>query len=356
MYCHRYTIISICCFAILNACRPTIAADGVGKPFVYVCRDAGAGGYQAFPDVCSLQDGRLIATFYAGYGHLAFPNAQLPKGGRISFCVSTDHGHSWSKAETLYDGPQDDRDPSMTQLKDGRLICCFFSLKKATNSWGGLGSFIITSDDLGKNWSQPRCIYNDYYCSSPIRELSNGRLVLPLYRETAKSAAGAVGISDDGGKTWSKAVDIDNAGYRLDAETDLIELRDGRLWAVLRAADGPACFATSSDRGNTWTKSQRLDFVAHSPYLLRAQNGNAILLAYRGFDKSGGFTALRYSLDECKTWSPAVKVDSFLGAYPAMVNLKDGSVLIVYYEEGPKSSIRAKRFQLAPTGIEWLAP
>lgn len=28
--------------------------------FVYVCQDAGAGGYEAFPDVCRLQDGRLM--------------------------------------------------------------------------------------------------------------------------------------------------------------------------------------------------------------------------------------------------------------------------------------------------------
>jgi len=30
-------------------------------------RDAGAGGYEAFPDVCRLSDGRLMAVFYAGY-------------------------------------------------------------------------------------------------------------------------------------------------------------------------------------------------------------------------------------------------------------------------------------------------
>ena len=52
--------------------------------FVYVCRDAGTGGYQAFPDVCRLSDGRLMCVFYAGYGHVSMPNEQLPKGGRIS--------------------------------------------------------------------------------------------------------------------------------------------------------------------------------------------------------------------------------------------------------------------------------
>jgi hypothetical protein len=39
-----------------------------------------------------------------------------------------------------------------------------------------------------------------------------------------------------------------------------------------------------------------------------------------------------------------------------MTNLKDGSVLIVYYEEGANSSIRAKRFRVTPAGITWLAP
>ena len=47
-------------------------------------------------------------------------------------------------------------------------------------------------------------------------------------------------------------------------------------------------------------------------------------------------------------------VDTVGGAYPSMVNLKDGSVLIVYYEEGAGSSIRAKRFRATKTGIQWL--
>jgi hypothetical protein len=37
-----------------------------------------------------------------------------------------------------------------------------------------------------------------------------------------------------------------------------------------------------------------------------------------------------------------------------MVNLKDGTVLIVYYEEGEASSIRARRFRVSPAGVEWL--
>jgi len=49
--------------------------------------------------------------------------------------------------------------------------------------------------------------------------------------------------------------------------------------------------------------------------------------------------------------------DKVWGAYPSMVNLKDGSVLIVYYEDGhSRSSVRARRFRATRGGIEWLVP
>lgn len=322
--------------------------------FAYVCRDAGAGGYEAFPDVCRLSDGRLMTVFYAGYGHVAMPNEQLPKGGRICYCTSADEGHTWTKAKILYDSPDDDRDPSIVQLKDGRLICNFFSLRKATEPgkrWTGLGTRIVSSRDLGKTWSRPRQLFDSYYCSAPIRELSDGRLILGLYRELPETSAGAVGISGDGGKTW-KLVDIDNGGFRLDAETDVIELvglpgEEGTLYAAQRPQ---MCFSVSKDRGNTWSVSKPIGFPGHCPYFLRTRDG-VILLAHRVPS-----TSLHYSLDECKTWSRNIPVDGVGGAYPSMVNLKDGSVLIVYYEEGAGSSIRCKRFCATKSGIEWLPP
>ena len=170
------------------------AGDFVIPPpaFVHVCEDAGAGGYEAFPDVCRLRDGRLMCVFYAGYGHVALPNEQLPRGGRIAYCLSSDEGRTWSAAETLYDGPDDDRDPSIVQLKSGRMICNFFSLRKGTDgqSYEGLGSWMIVSDDMGKTWSEPQQISKTHYCSSPIRELSDGRLILGLYTENGKEFAG----------------------------------------------------------------------------------------------------------------------------------------------------------------------
>jgi hypothetical protein len=107
-------------------------------------------------------------------------------------------------------------------------------------------------------------------------------------------------------------------------------------------------WATSSDKGNTWTKSQPMGFQAHCPYLHRCPDGTIVM----GVRLPA--TSIRLSRDECKTWSKPVLVDSHTGAYPSIVNLNDGTTLIVYYEEGGGSNIRAKRFQTDATGIHWL--
>lgn len=328
------------------------AAD-TDRAFIHVCQDAGAGGYEAFPDVCRRQDGQLFCVFYAGYAHVSLPSAELPRGGRICYCTSADEGRTWSPPQILFDGDHDDRDPSIAQLRDGRLACNFFSLARPNQPgvpYDGLGSFIIFSGDGGKTWTPPHGIAGrEYYCSSPVRELSDGRWILGLYHQEQGMPGGAITISEDGAKTWLKPTRIDGAGQKLPAETDVIELKDGHLFAALRGdGEQQMCYSISRDHGRSWSHAKPIGFLGHCPYLHRTVDG-IILLGHRQ-----PATSLHYSLDQTKTWSPNVRIDSMSGAYPSMVNLKDGTVLVVYYEEGPGSSIRAKRFRATAKGIEWL--
>jgi hypothetical protein len=345
-----FSMLAVATFAFAQGTE----APGVmkeGTDYVMVCADAGAGAYEAFPDVCRLADGRLMCVFYAGYQHVSIPNGEHPKGGCVAGCFSSDEGKTWTSAQVVYDGPDDDRDPSITQLSDGRLICDFFTLRaKDGGGWTGLGSWIVESSDGGKTWSEPRCISEEYYCSSPIRELPDKTLVLGVYRETDKDSNGAVLISNDMGKSWSPVVDIDNGGLKLDAETDVIRLKDGRLYAAQRAASESMRYSISSDEGKTWSVSTPMGFEGHCPYLHRAP-GDIIVCAHRKPQ-----TSLHFSYDECKTWSGNIVVDGeHIGAYPSMATLKDGSILIVYYEEGDKSSIRARKFRVDNGGITWLS-
>lgn len=57
--------------------------------------------------------------------------------------------------------------------------------------------------------------------------------------------------------------------------------------------------------------------------------------------------------DECHTWQCPCMVGATGGAYPSIVELKDGSILVVYYslESNAGSSVRARRFRLTHEGI-----
>ena len=128
------------------------------------------------------------------------------------------------------------------------------------------------------------------------------------------SANGGVVLSDDGGKTWSDVIDIDNGGVRLDAETDVIELKDGTLYAAQRPAMRLLRLQRPRQgRGVSPSRWGSRGIVLTSCVL----SDDIILVAHRVPS-----TSLHYSLDECRTWSDNVLVDSVGGAYPSMVNLK----------------------------------
>jgi hypothetical protein len=239
--------------ALLGGSQPADAATvvTVSPTFTYVATDGGNGGYEAFPDVTRLADGRLMTVFYEGYTHISPPTASYPNGGRVMYATSSNEGASWSAPAVLYDTSQDDRDPSITQLADGRLLSTYF-----TYNGGGLGTYIVESSNGGATWSAPRQLApSPYYVSAPVRRLSTGRLALGLYSEpVGQTAHGAVTLSDDGGATWTSPIDIPNSsGANLDAETDLIELKNGNLWALQRSSGSPAQSSLSTDRGESWS-------------------------------------------------------------------------------------------------------
>ena len=321
----------------------------MAKPnHVIVCSDAGAGAYEAFPDIVRLRNSDLLCVLYAGYGHISLPNTQLPKGGRVCAVRSRDNGETWSPAQVVYDDDLDNRDPHLAQLSDGTLVCTFFSLyAKPDGTLGGVGTDLVRSFDNGETWeTTPIKVSTDYYASAPVREQPDGSLVLGLYSETPAGAWGAVSVSEDKGLTWCPPIDIGReSGHRHDAETDTCRLGNGDLLAVMRPC---MCYAISKDGGRTWSPSQPLGFPGHAPYLLRTSKG-ILLLAHR---LPG--TALHYSTDDGATWHGPVPIDTVGGAYPSLCELPDGRVFCVYYEEGEGSDIRGVWLRAENDGVSVL--
>jgi hypothetical protein len=307
-----------------------------------VCSGEAAGGYAAFPDVCRLHNGDLFCVFYSGYRHVSPPNDKWPKGGRIMAVRSTDNGQTWTRPVVIIDTDQDDRDPSVACLKDGTLLLNWFTLQNDQ-----VAILLARSTDDGKTWSEPVRLMLDspysFACSSPVRQLPDGSLILGLYHEDEKKnlAFGATVKSYDGGKTWKELALIgEKSGVVLDAETDVVPLKDGKLLAALRSSKVDMHYAVSDDSGKSWGPVRSFGFKGHCPYFLRHSSG-VILLAHRVPE-----TSLHWSSDESKTWNGPVKIDTVGGAYPSLVELPDGLVYCVYYEEGKGSGIRGVRLRV----------
>ncbi len=320
------------------------------EPFVVVCEDGGAGGYEAFPDVVRLQDGDLLAVCYAGYDHISWPAPQLPKGGRVVSVRSKDNGLTWGKAEIVYDSEIDNRDPHISQSADGTVFVTWFDLvTHPVRGFATAGQWFVRSFDGGHTWEQDaHLISMEYAASAPIRQLPDGDLILGLYTESNEHAYGATTKSRDGGLTWETPVDIGKESpIRHDAETDVVLLKSGKLLAALRPT---MSYALSDDLGESWGPIAPFGFEGHAPYFLYT-SGGVLLLAHRLPQ-----TSLHYSLDDGATWQGPVLVDDVIGSYCSMQELPDGTVIIVYYTEGPGSDIRARFFKADATGITFLDP
>ena len=316
-------------------------------PYKIISHGEAAGTYQAFPDACRLQNGDIMAVFYGGYGHVSFPNEQWPKGGRVCTVRSSDEGRTWTQPRVIYDDDQDNRDPHIAQLKDGTLVCSFFKYWRVEGKTHYV-SMITRSTDGGATWEpegQP-VTPEMWAVSAPVRELPDGTLILGVY---SGESYGGIVRSTDHGKTWCAPIPIGKeAKLPLDAETDFVLLTDGTLYAALRSSKINMHYATSPDLGLTWSPVQDIGFKAHAPHFTRLSTGE-ILMTHRIPQ-----TALHVSRDEAKTWEGPYVIDNVGGAYPATVELKDGTVLAIYYEEGEGSAIRALRFKLKTDGIDWL--
>ena len=306
--------------------------------------------YQAFPDVCRLKNGDLLCVFYAGYGHVSLPRKECPKGGRICCVRSRDEGRTWSAPRILFDGPFDDRDPHIAQMRDGAAVCSFFTYRPQPDGKTRCDTCLVASRDGGATWeTEAQIVAPEWPSSAPVRELPDGTRILGVYREDGTTACGGIIRSIDGGKTWCAPIPIgQGSGVRLDAETDFVLLKNGDLYAALRGDRVNMHFATSPDGGLTWSPVKDIGFPAHCPHFTRLSTGE-ILMVHRL-----PLTALHVSRDEGKTWQGPYTVDQTPGAYPSTVELNDRTVLVVYYEEGARSAVRARRFRLNSDGLEFL--
>ena len=336
---------------------------------VVVC-DGGRGRFAAWPDLLWLPgeaDGTLLCCLYQGYAHGSPPTDEFPNCGKMVCVRSEDHGKTWSKPVTMVDTDADDHDGHLVRLRDGRILCNYFAERfyreqdgKRVRITGGtawkLEVCLIESRDGGGTWSPPRVIPTCWqYCSATaggIVELPDGDLLMPVYGWEGGDANAGVGVirSRDGGRTWgSVTLLVSGLPAGQANEAALVHLDDGRLLALIRP-QMLQCY--SSDGGKTWTTLAKAGVAGHAPCLIQTWRGE-LVCAIRTLGATTA-TGVIVSHDRGATWQGPYQVDTVGGAYPGLAQLPDGSIYIVYYEEGPGSRILGRRCRLKADGIEVL--
>lgn len=295
--------------------------------------------YFAFPSVCRLKNGDLMAVFYNGTAHVC-PDS------KVAMVRSTDDGKTWSKPVTIIDTPMDDRDPSIVETRDGRILVSLFLRDSGTTGAAKESNKVVVSasDDGGKTFGKPAHIDVGWAweaTSDEILELRDGTLLCPIYGVKAGDTTwrAAVAFSRDGGRTWNKepAATIAYDGVIRWEEPALVLLPNGTIICELRTtnADGYIYEARSADGGKTWSTPVRLPLRGQASNVLYGRSWG-LFHAYRERTAEGQTVGVAGIFGAAgKPWDPAKQFTILrIGgdvAYPSSVALRDGGILTVYY-------------------------
>jgi hypothetical protein len=225
--------------------------------------------------------------------------------------------------------------------------------------------YYVYSTDNGATWTQKIRLCPDLFdFGSPygrIITLQDGTALMQVYLwpQGAKELVGTltrevqpcVGVlrSTDNGRTWGDWSLVANDHN----EISLVELADGRIVAGMRREAGDTAVCESDDKGRTWTEPRIITKRRqHPPDLCRLQSGALLMVYGNRLDPKGVQCIL--SDDGGQTWSYDGRV--FLAwkalnrdcGYPSVVQLADGTLVMLYYavgtEDRPEWQCRCVRF------------
>lgn len=328
--------------------------------------------YFAWPTVARLQNGKIAVTA-SGYRM-----SHICPFGKAVISYSEDEGETYTRPAPVIDTCLDDRDSgictfgekgviltsfnnSISQQREWneKLMICtesqvpyrsaYLDLVPETEEKRFLGATFTFSNDCGTT-------FGDVYVS-PVTSphgpcvLQDGSLLwvgsdfdIDSVIDCKENQIKAYKINLDG--TSEYVGEIENCVFEgvsvASCEPHAICLNDGTVICHIRVGGGAGdewVYTTyqseSYDNGKTWTKPHRvIGRVGGAPaHLLQLKDGTVISV-YSRRKKPCGMMAM-ISRDNCETWETDFEIciiepTTDLG-YPATVELKDGSLLTVYY-------------------------
>ncbi|HZP83992.1 MAG TPA: sialidase family protein [Chthonomonadaceae bacterium] len=321
----RILIVSLLC--LLMAAR--VRAENASPPQTVATFDQ-------MPKTVTLPDGTLMAFFHPITGEMREATAR----------TSQDNGKTWSDLKTLFTLPDEaggfgytlpfiDRAGELhlfllCDANSGQVRPARGQAPKGLGPLGKLDIWEARTTGQRRSWLPPRRIWEGRAGDmQSVIQLKSGRILLPLSyyvprdwsnRGTNFDAFTWMGsfrvsalYSDDGGATWKQSpaaleTPTTAIGELGAIEPVAIELKDGRVWMLIRTQIG-RFYETFSPDGITWTPPQPTNIPSSdSPAgLVRLKDGRILLFVNdcRRFPyANGGRQVLHLALssDEGRTW------------------------------------------------------
>ena len=329
------------------------------------------------PSMVTTKQGTLLAIC-EGRGLQKGTHGDI-SGNHLVLKRSIDNGKSWGPLELIHKEPGNSLlGPCTVVTESGRVVLVYHRYLPGTTegnaSEGLVGPrvvevFVMTSDDEGRTWSEPRNITSS--AKKPTgwtgiltgpgiaiqkrRAPNKGRIVVPCAHGPSGKWQCFVTYSDDNGETWKLGGEVPDP---LGNECQVVELTDGRLMINSRSYRKKACRALtfSDDGGRTWS-SMRDEPALPEPVcqgsILRYSDPldgepSRILFSNPGTANGRVNGTIRISLDEGRTWPSSVVIAPGYYGYSCLTRMKDDRIGCLYETAG------TSEISFSSVPLEWL--
>lgn len=291
-------------------------------------------------------------------------------------CISKDEGKTWTEYPIFADADRFDIriERALIRTKDGVIILAFANDKEKANwNWQNdiadspdatIPTYAVRSLDEGKTWQDPQKLHDEWTgANRDIIETKDGNVVLStmMMRHNPGHHTVLTYTSKTNGLSWvrSNVIDLGGVGHHSGVtEATIEQLRDGRIWMLMRTNWGVFWEAFSDNEGLTWKnfRPTKIDASSAPGMLQRLKSGRLFLVWNRAkpegkseYKMSGGDgissevahsnnreeLSVMFSDDDGKTWTKPVVIAGITEkskiknlAYPRVFEARPGEIWI----------------------------
>ncbi len=213
-------------------------------------------------------------------------------------CISKDRGKTWTNYPIFKDTSRFDIrvERVLLRTRSGVIILAFANDKERANwNWQNdiadspgsmLPTYAVRSLDDGKTWQDLQKLHDEWTgANRDIIETKNGNIVFTsmMMRHNPGHHTVITYTSMTNGLNWirSNVIDLGGVGHHSGVTESTVEqLKDGRLWMLMRTNWGVFWETYSENEGLTWKnfKPTKIDASSAPGILKRLQSGRLLLV------------------------------------------------------------------------------